>query len=234
MEYGPNWSRVQLKTSAKEVFRRNYGSCVLAGVILSLLSGAVSIVQKRQTDQYYIEWGVVISIGLIALLVEILVLNVFMVGGCRFFVENRDYNAPVSKVLFGFQGGHYGNVVWVMFLMGLKIVLWTLLFIIPGIIKTYEYMMVPYILAEQPDIDQADAFAISRQLMMNQKFDAFVLHLSFIGWELLAVFTCGIVGIFWSIPYYYATEAELYAVLRNAWLQSQNPGDGQGMQGENL
>ena len=108
MEYGPNWSRVQLKTSAKEVFRRNYGSCVLAGVILSLLSGAVSIVQKRQTDQYYIEWGVVISIGLIALLVEILVLNVFMVGGCRFFVENRDYNAPVSKVLFGFQGGHYG------------------------------------------------------------------------------------------------------------------------------
>ena len=52
--------------------------------------------------------------------------------------------------------------------------------------------------------------------MMNQKFDAFVLHLSFIGWELLAVFTCGIVGIFWSIPYYYATEAELYAVLRNA------------------
>ena len=79
--------------------------------------------------------------------------------------------------------------------------------------------MVPYILAEQPDIDQADAFAISRQLMMNQKFDAFVLHLSFIGWELL---------------YYYATEAELYAVLRNAWLQRQNPGDGQGMQGENL
>ena len=215
MEYGPNWSRVQLKTSAKEVFRRNYGSCVLAGVILSLLSGAVSIVQKRQTDQYYIEWGVVISIGLIALLVEILVLNVF-------------------KVLFGFQGGHYGNVVWVMFLMGLKIVLWTLLFIIPGIIKTYEYMMVPYILAEQPDIDQADAFAISRQLMMNQKFDAFVLHLSFIGWDLLAVFTCGIVGIFWSIPYYYATEAELYAVLRNAWLQRKNPGDGQGMQGENL
>ena len=70
--------------------------------------------------------------------------------------------------------------------------------------------------------------------MMNQKFDAFVLHLSFIGWELLAVFTCGIVGIFWSIPYYYATEAELYAVLRNAWLQRQNPGDGQGMQGENL
>lgn len=71
MEYGPNWSRVQLKTSAKEVFRRNYGSCVLAGVILSLLSGAVSIVQKRQTDQYYIEWGDSNSIGLVALLVEI-------------------------------------------------------------------------------------------------------------------------------------------------------------------
>ncbi|HIX29116.1 MAG TPA: DUF975 family protein [Candidatus Blautia stercoravium] len=234
MEYGPNWNRAQLKIDAKAAFKRNYGTCVLVGVILSLLSGAVSIVQQRQTDQYYIQWGAVISISLIALLVEILVWNVFAVGGCRFFVENRDYSAPASKLLFGFQGSHYGNVVWVMFLMGLKIFLWTLLLIIPGIIKAYEYMMVPYILAEQPDINQADAFAISRQLMMNQKFDAFVLQLSFIGWYLLAACTCGIVGIFWSVPYYHATEAELYAVLRNDWLQKQNPGYDQGSQGENL
>ena len=54
-------------------------------------------------------------------------------------------------------------------------------------------------------------------MMRNQKFDAFCLQLSFLGWDLLAVFTCGLAGIFWSFPYYYATEAELYAVLRDDW-----------------
>ena len=228
MEYGANWSRLELKTKAKEAFRGNYGSCVLMSIILMLLSGVVTAMERVGDEEYYfIEWCVVIGVSILSILLCIFLWNVFTVGGCRFFVENRDYNAPVSKILFGFQGSHYGNVVWVMFLMNLKIFLWTLLFIIPGIVKTYEYMMVPYILAEQPDIRQEDAFAISRQMMRNQKFDAFCLQLSFLGWDLLAVFTCGLAGIFWSFPYYYATEAELYAVLRDDWLQKQNSGSGQ-------
>lgn len=236
MGYEVNWSRVQLKTDAKVVFRRNYGACVLAGFILTLLSGVLGVVRQAEKGDFSMNlaWGLLLSVGLIAVVLGVFVYNVFTVGGCRFFIENRDYKAPVSKLLFGFQGGHYGNVVWVMFLMNLKIFLWTLLLIIPGIIKGYEYMMVPYILAEQPDIDQADAFAISRQMMMNQKFEAFALDVSFLGWMLLDIFTCGLVGIFWYMPYYYATETELYVVLRNAWMQTQNPICEEPMQGENL
>ena len=80
----------------------------------------------------------------------------------------------------------------------------------PGIVKSYEYRMVPYILAENPGMNRSEAFAISKQMMNGQKWDVFVLDLSFIGWHLLSGITLGIVGIFWVNPYVQATNAELY------------------------
>lgn len=97
-----------------------------------------------------------------------------------------------------------------MFLMQLYIFLWSLLFIIPGVIKSYEYMMVPYILAENPGMDRKEAFAISKRMMDGQKWAAFVLELSFLGWIILGVVTCGLLGIFWIQPYINATMTELY------------------------
>ena len=146
-------------------------------------------------------------------------LGVLELGIYRFFVENRDYSAGIGKVLFGFQCGHYGNVVWIMFLRDLYTYLWTLLLIVPGIVKRYEYRMVPYILAEQPDISSSDAFGISREMMRGQKFDAFVMDLSFLGWWLGSVFTAGLLGIFWTVPYQAAANAELYGFLRNRWIE---------------
>ena len=101
-----------------------------------------------------------------------------------------------------------------MFLEGLYIFLWSLLFIIPGIIKTYEYLMVPYILAENPELSTKEVFARSKQMMTGDKWNAFVLQLSFLGWILLSVFTCGILLIFYVGPYSELTYAELYAVLK--------------------
>lgn len=114
----------------------------------------------------------------------------------------------------------------------MKIVLWTFLFIIPGIVKTYEYRMVSYILADQPDISARDAFAISREMMRGQKVDAWILDVSFLGWWFAATFTCGLLGIFWTGPYVHATNAELYAVLRENWMRKQNMGQFYGTQGE--
>ena len=84
----------------------------------------------------------------------------------------------------------------------------------PGIIKAYEYRMIPYILAENPDIDTKEAFARSKEMMTGNKWDAFVLDLSFLGWILLSVCTCGILAIFWVNPYMYMTDAELYVALK--------------------
>ena len=89
-----------------------------------------------------------------------------------------------------------------------------MLFVIPGIIKGYEYRMVSYILADQPELSRKEAFQLSKQMMKGQKWNAFVLDLSFIGWYLLCLVTCGIAGIFYVYPYVFATDAELYLALK--------------------
>ena len=80
--------------------------------------------------------------------------------------------------------------------------------------------MVPYILAENPNLQMSEVFALSREMTMNQKMNIFVLDLSFIPWQLLSSVTHGLAGIFWVNPYTRATEAELYAVLRQNVLDS--------------
>lgn len=231
------WNRAELKLRAKGMLQNNYGNCVLAAFILSLLTGAGTGSAGSSGNagnlQLSMPGGVLLGAGTVAILLDVFVINIFETGGCRFFVENRDYKAPVSKILFGFQCGHYGNVVTVMFLMKLKIFLWSLLLLIPGIIKAYEYRMVPYILAEQPDINQADAFAISREMMTNRKMDAFVFDVSFCGWWILSAFTCGILAIFWAAPYQHQANAELYVALRENWHYGYYR-DTQGFQGENF
>ena len=89
---------------------------------------------------------------------------------------------------------------------------------IPGIIKSYSYRMVPYIVAEQPDIDYRDAIRISREMMNGQKMNAFILDISFLPWIFLTGFTCGLAGVFYANPYILSTDAELYVVLRDQWL----------------
>ena len=102
-----------------------------------------------------------------------------------------------------------------MFFYSLYITLWTLLFIIPGIIKGYEYRMIPYILAENPTISTKEAFALSKQMMDGEKLNAWILDLSFIGWNILSAFTCCILAIFYVAPYQNLTNAQLYSVLKN-------------------
>lgn len=94
----------------------------------------------------------------------------------------------------------------------LLIVLWSFLFIIPGIVAAYRYAMVPYIMAENPDIGIIEAIEESKYLMDGHKGDLFWLHLSFLGWAFLCVFTLGI-GTLWLNPYMNVTEAEFYLEL---------------------
>ena len=96
-----------------------------------------------------------------------------------------------------------------MFTKNLIVFGWWLLLVIPGIIKSYEYAMVPYILAEHPDMEYRTALSKSREMMDGHKWDFFVLQLSFIGWEMLGILMCCI-GIIFVMPYEYATFAEFY------------------------
>lgn len=74
--------------------------------------------------------------------------------------------------------------------------------------------MIPYILAENPKIERKKAFKLSKKMMKGNKWKTFILDLSFLGWELLSIFTFGLLNIFYINPYKVATTVELYEVLK--------------------
>ena len=135
--------------------------------------------------------------------------------GCRkYFRKNLDEPAKLSNIVYVFSSKHYKNVVKTAFLKDLFIFLWSLLFIVPGIIKTYEYRLVPYIVSEDPTMNFRDALAESKKLMKGNKWRSFVLDLSFIGWDLLSVLSFGLAGIFFVEPYKASTDAALYESIK--------------------
>ena len=136
-----------------------------------------------------------------------------IVGKNRYFMEHRAFDSKFERLFWSFKSGRYMNVVKIMFWRELKIFLWSLLFVIPGIIKSYEYSMVPYILAENPHISSERAFELSKKMTRGEKWKIFVLDLSFLGWRILGVLCCCVGEIFLQ-PYVEATYAELYQVMR--------------------
>ena len=100
-----------------------------------------------------------------------------------------------------------------MFFRDLYVVLWSLLFIIPGIYKSYQYRMVSYILAENPDMPYKEVLQRSKDMMNGQKWKTFVLDWSFILWHMLGGITCGLAEVFYVAPYVNLTNAALYRQL---------------------
>lgn len=134
------------------------------------------------------------------------------VGRARFFLRGFEDDVRIANLVSTFNSREYWKIVKTQFLRGFFNLLWYLLLIIPGIIKSYEYMMVPYILAEEPNLDSSEIITRSREMTDGHKFDIFVLQLSFIGWDILGALLFGI-GIIFVTPYKEATYAQLYNVL---------------------
>ena len=141
------------------------------------------------------------------------IINPIELGCRRFFRRNLDEPAGLSNLMYAFDS-NYKNIVKTMFFRDLYITLWSMLFIIPGIVKSYEYKMIPYILSENPAMSKEEAFAESKRLMTGNKWKAFVLDLSFILWDCLSLMTCGLAGIFYVSPYKHSTDAALYEAIK--------------------
>lgn len=143
-------------------------------------------------------------------LLRIFVYNVLSVGfAVAFLLLLRNGDDRLTSNMFEVSFRQYWHKVWGMFLMYLFIALWTLLFILPGIVKAFSYALTPYILEENPDLSANEAIDHSRAMMKGHKFDLFYLYLSFIGWFFLSFLTLGI-GFFWLIPYMYTAQAAFY------------------------
>lgn len=149
----------------------------------------------------------------VVILLDVFIFNPLEVGCKKYYLRNLNEPAQVGNTGYAFDN-NYKNITKTMFFRDLFTVLWTLLFIIPGIVKSYEYQMIPYLLADNPQMTKEQAFEESKRMMQGQKWKAFVLDLSFIGWNILSALTLGILGIFYVQPYMDATHAALYEALR--------------------
>ena len=227
------WTREELKTNAKATLKQNYWKSVLAGLVLSICvgSGAAAAGQSGDNEdwqQVLNSFGeenvmtllaVALSIVGVALLVNfvvrIFIWNPLEVGCERFFLRCSSGDAVLKDLVFALGKGR-GHTGMVMFQRTLFTSLWSLLFVVPGIVKSYEYMMIPYLLADDSSLTAKEAFARSKAMMDGNKWQAFVLDFSFIGWQLLSVVTLGLVGLFYVEPYLYHTHAQLYLKLKSA------------------
>ncbi len=180
------------------------------------ISGIFSRIAGMGLGLLILGFGLMLS--LLSLAIKILVTNPMEVGANRFFMCSRERDTKIGTILYAFSCGSYWNVVKILLLRDIKIFLWSLLLVIPGIVKSYEYQMVSYVLAENPALSTGDAFALSKDMTDGEKMNLFVLDLSFIPWIILSAVTCGLVGVFWVNPYTMATKAEVYGVFRKRLL----------------
>lgn len=236
------WSRERFKARAKQVLSHNYwlsfGACIVVTLIISFAGGTSSGVIQSMAAGMGLSSATIaglsespegMAVAIMGALGFIFMLTLIMsavglaitfflngplyVGLNKFFLESRKGNCEFQNTFSSFTKNGYISIVKAMAWRELFLILWTMLFYIPGIIKTFSYFLVPYIMADNPQMDYRRALKLSMQMTDGYKWDIFVLELSFIGWYLLGMLCCG-VGTFFVVPYIYATNAEMYAHLR--------------------
>lgn len=233
------WTCSLLKTNAKQALQGRYWRCFwiclvlgfvgVGGASVSTGSSSYTVDSVTGNDTAYDRVAdylsglsyqalmtvliVAVLAALVSLLWSIFVAAPLEVGRDRYFMESRQALSPAATVTSVFRTP-YMNVVKVQFLKTLKIVAGTFLLVVPGIYWSYCYMLVPYLLAENPYMTTTRAMQLSKEIMDGEKFHYFVLELSFIGWNLLCSLTLGI-GFFFLEPYKQATFAEFYAAMRS-------------------
>lgn len=213
----------------------------LLGEIYSPKKGALAHIYNRMTESKSVLYGfvnamdeilfndqatqgIVILSGVVILLIFLaFISNVLIVGQCRFLLENRSYQeVKLGRLLFPWRVRRWRKTAFTMFERSVLIFLWDLT-IIGGIIKRYSYKMIPYILAENPDIGHKEAFELSRKMMDGNKRKALWMDVSFWGWRILNIFTLGLLRYIWINPYIEAVYAELYSVLRREAIVQKYP-----------
>ena len=177
-----------------------------------ILGQNVNLMQILQSDSPAALWGVALMyfsvVAAILAIVQFVLGCIVTVGYARFNLDLVDGEEGTVQTLFRYFP-QWKTMLVAGFLQGLYIVLWTLLFIVPGIIAAYRYAMTSYILAENPEMSAGEAIDRSKEMMKGNKWRLFCLHFSFIGWGILCAFTLGI-GNLWLTPYMQAATAAFY------------------------
>lgn len=220
-----------LRAHARANLQGNWGLSIGVAAVAALLGGLVvgsSFLPDISTDitEFLSERGVIsnilktgIALGSLTLSMPggLLSLVAFILGGtiqlgyAQFLLKQHDGGKPEFSELFS-QFHRFGTGFAQCFLRRMYIFLWSLLLVVPGIIKSYSYAMTPFILAENPDLSASEAIRRSMEMMDDHKAELFCLDLTFIGWNILAAITLNL-GNLAVNPYMNATRAAFYRQL---------------------
>lgn len=225
------FDRTYIKVMARDRLSQGMGAAIAVALVAALLGGSVQGSNGptfRFTWNMRTDWNnrlilvlsaVALIVLLLSLLYSIFLGNVILVGMRGWFLRyQRGQYPPVGELFASFR--MYIPSVATMLLRNLYVFLWSLLFIIPGIIKGYAYSMTEYILYENPNLPAGRAIDMSRILTDGVKWDLFVFNLSFILWDLLSVFTFGILSIVYVNPYKLTAHASVYEDLKDRAIRS--------------
>lgn len=206
---------------ARERLAGNWGIAIGAAFLAALLGGLATgsgfgieideeVLQMLPQSIYPILLGVT-GVATTLNLVQFILGGPVQLGYCRFLLKQHDKEDCQINDLFS-QFDNFGQGFLQALLRGIYIFLWSLLFIIPGIVKGYAYSMTPFIMAENPQMTASKAITASKELMDGHKGELFWLDLTFIGWSLLCLLTLGIGELFLN-PYTNASHAAFYRHL---------------------
>ena len=220
------------KNAALAALKGKWAPAVLATIVLLLVMvpyyifnfATTSITASIQTDpssapSWY--WWAFLALILYVLLFVMPLSSVGYYNAFKSLLKDGDDRVTANTFKFGL--GKWGRNAWGMILMTLKLILWYLLLIIPGIIKAFGYALTPFLLVDCPELTPLQCIKLSDKMMKGHKFDLFYLYLSFIGWALLGILTLGI-GYLWLYPYMYTSVAAFYQDVKEQY-QAQIAGE---------
>ena len=213
-----------IRYRARQDLAGKWGVAILAGFLAALLGGLVSSSGGGNIDLDQQEIArlpdilktyllIAASIGAVMGTITLIVGGTVELGYSKFLLKMHDGEDAKVEDLFS-QFHRFGDGFCQRLLRALFVALWSVLFVIPGIVASLKYAMTPFILAENPGMTASEAITASKELMDGHKADLFFLQLSFIGWAILNVFTLGI-GSLWLVPYINASYAAFYRSICN-------------------
>ena len=206
----------EIRKEARSLMSGNWGSAVLLTLVYLIIVGGISFtvsfvgtIVEMQVNDYGITSQIVSFLTNLfisfPLAFSLVLLYVGFVRG-----ENR---LSVGGIFKAFKSPHYLNSIGVYFLMGLFTALWTMLFIIPGIIKSLSYALAPYILADNPELSANEAIDESIAMMKGHKADLFLIQLGYAALAILSLLALGI-PLLWLDPYYKVVYAKFYEEVK--------------------
>ncbi len=211
-------SRLQIKSNARKSLKGHYGQIIIMFLVYVLVCFAMYFVGGLLDTLFKVSYTIqsvdslnnpiTLQIGPFMCIFGIASTVLFAFGITSYFLKTSRNEEVSYKELFSKTNLWFAFIA-ITFFVGLFVTLWSILFVIPGIIATFAYKMVYYIKLDNPDMSTFEVIKKSKELMRGHKLDFFILQLSFIGWIILGVFTLGILYI-WLIPYMAVSECNFY------------------------